>query len=398
MNRVLLGVKRRARIAMGVMSVGASVAGERLLRLQPREPGRLPQTLTSIDANWLTQVLCKALPGVRVTTVTDHGGSDGTTSRRRFALEYEGNSAIAELPTHIFVKLMQSFHTRLQLGLSGIAESEARFYRELRPELSVETPSAYFARAQERGWRSVIVLEDVGRTSSATFLNPSIETSIGQVDNMLTNLANFHGKYWQSPRFLGDLAWLRTPTAFLRNLCDYVGMESRSIEGIRRATDVVPRGLQQRSAQTWRAMLRVVEAAEADPRTLIHGDSHLANHYLTGSGRVGICDWQLCMQGHWAWDVATTITTSLSIANRRSWERQLLGLYCDRLAAAGGPRLDGESAWNQYRRLALFPYFAWAYTFGHGALQPHFQPDNLARELLARTAQAVEDLESVDAS
>src|SRR3546814_3583583 len=61
------------------------------------------------------------------------------------------------------------------------------------------------------------------------------------------------------------------------------------------------------------------------------------------------------VRGHHMHDVNYLITTALSIEDRRSHERELLGYYLDRLKAGGvtdAPHF--EDAWREYRRTLVW--------------------------------------------
>jgi aminoglycoside phosphotransferase (APT) family kinase protein len=137
-----------------------------------------------------------------------------------------------------------------------------------------------------------------------------------------------------------------------------------------------------------------MQIASQGPRTYLHGDLHIANTYVTREGRMGIADWQVGLQGSWAYDVGYLLATALDIEDRRAWERDLLDFYLSRLAEAGGGIVAREQAWQAYRQAMFYPYFAWVYTIGRSRLQPRFQPDEVSLTMIARIAAAIDDLDS----
>ena len=100
------------------------------------------------------------------------------------------------------------------------------------------------------------------------------------------------------------------------------------------------------------------------PLTYLHGDPHLRNYYKTASGRVGLSDWQCTMKGAWSHDFAYAMLTSLPVENRRSWEKELLKFYLDRVRAKGGNAPTPEAAWELYRRQTLYTFVGWLVTIG----------------------------------
>ncbi|GAA1325471.1 hypothetical protein GCM10009610_58570 [Pseudonocardia xinjiangensis] len=95
------------------------------------------------------------------------------------------------------------------------------------------------------------------------------------------------------------------------------------------------------------------------------------------------------MRGSWAFDVSYTIATSLAVADRRDWERELLAFYVEKLAVAGGTAPDSDTAWLSYRQQMYWSYFGWLLSIGRSAIQPKFQP--------ARASNALLDLDTLGA-
>jgi aminoglycoside phosphotransferase (APT) family kinase protein len=160
---------------------------------------------------------------------------------------------------------------------------------------------------------------------------------------------------------------------------------------------VIPPVLRDRQDDLYAGMRRSMEIASEAPRTYLHGDLHIANTYRTSGGAMGIADWQVGLQGSWAFDFAYLLATALEVADRRAWERELLHFYLDALGASGGARLSAGAAWDAYRRATFYPYFAWVYTIGRARIQPHFQPERVSLTMIERIAAAIADLDSLAA-
>jgi hypothetical protein len=112
---------------------------------------------------------------------------------------------------------------------------------------------------------------------------------------------------------------------------------------------------------------------------------------------MGLADWQVALKGSWAFDFAYLLCTAIEAEDRGAWEHELLKLYLDRLAAAGGPAISPGQAWEAYRAATLYPYFAWIYTLGRSRFQPRFQPEQVSLTMIRRIATAIEELESLRA-
>lgn len=84
--------------------------------------------------------------------------------------------------------------------------------------------------------------------------------------------------------------------------------------------------------------------ATRNPRfqTILHGDTHVANTYLTAEGEPRWLDWSAIHIGSCFHDVAYFICGALSIEDRRLSEMRVLGHYLEALHRFGGPRLEVE--------------------------------------------------------
>ncbi|WP_280460425.1 aminoglycoside phosphotransferase family protein [Nocardia carnea] len=377
----------------GVLKLGGQVLAEKVLR---RRDGAIPMKKSEVDAEWLDRVLTDGYPGAAVESFDITDAEGGTTSRWKATIHYNEAGRRARLPEHLFAKTTLTFTQRLTQYLAHALPGEPGFFQHLRPELDIEAPRGYFGAADLRTGRSLTLLEDVSVTQGARFCTPLERVTRAQMEDLLANMARWHGHYWESPE-LKARDWLKTPGAHFRNFDRLLGMRKRAEVGLKRAPELVPDSLPPVQGELYEACGRALQIAEQGPQTLLHGDPHIGNAYICADGSMGFTDWQLVMRGSWAFDVAYTITSGLEVEDRRSWEPDLIALYIDALHAAGGPALSFESAWLAYRQQALYPYFAWMITIGRGALMPEFQPADICRAIVHRTAHAIMDLDALQA-
>lgn len=353
----------------------------------------MPRSPQEITAEWLTAVLCEGTAGARVGSVMAVDRSVGTTTRAALELGYNESGRTSGLPTRLFVKCTATVAQRLMLGLGGLIEGEPGFYNEIRPSLEIEAPIGYFGGVDLRSWRSAVVIEDVTATRGASFWQPSTAIAREQIEDVLANVAMWHGALWDSPQ-LANWRWLKTPADQMRVIDALIGMADRVPVGVERASSVIPVTLRQRQADLYEAMRRSMQLASERPHTYLHGDLHIANAYLTQAGKMGIADWQVGLKGSWAQDYAYMVATALEVEDRRAWEADLLDFYLERLAAAGGAPIPRAQAGLAYRRAILYPYFAWVYTIGRSRLQPRFQLGEVSLTMIRRISAAIEDLDS----
>ena len=375
-------------------TVGIHMAGERLSRSRPLTAADVPRNGIELSIEWLTAVLCSGTPGAEVTTFTIPEAHAGTTSRASLRVTYNQAGADAELPTQLFTKSSASFAQRLMLGGADVLYGETHFFMTFRPRIEMEAPRGYYGGVDPKSSRSLIVLEDIAATKGATFIEPTTPITRDQLDGLLANMAAYHGACWEDP----DLGILKTPNDFYRNLSTFVRMGPRSAVGMERAKSVIPDRLYGKADKLWEGTRRSLDlATNAGPRTLLHGDGHVGQTYITGDGRMGHTDWQGTMQGGWFYDYAYLVSTALDPDQRRAWDQELLEHYLESPAAAGGKPPAFDEAWLRYRQAVFYAYSAWAFTVGRAFYQPKMQPDEVSLACINRVAAAIDDLRSLDA-
>ncbi len=122
------------------------------------------------------------------------------------------------------------------------------------------------------------------------------------------------------------------------------------------------------------------------PLSLIHGDSHLGNFFVSGD-EMGMLDWQAVHWGKGVRDVQYFLIDSLPADVLSAEERELLGYYCQRLQIYG-VELGPEEAWQQYRGFTYHTLMTIVVSIGFGAMNE--QQDALMAEILKRAVAAVE--------
>lgn len=383
-------VKRAAQVA-------GHVAWEKLSRFEAVSRSDIPAGSRSVTNDWLTAVLCDTCPGARVVDFRIVHASAGTSTRCGIEVTYNAAGESTGLPNRVFIKLTTSFPQRLILGAANTIGGEIGFYSTIRQNLDIETPRSYFAAIDESSWRSVVVLEDITVNRGAKFSAPTTQVTIENMQDLIGDMASFHGRYWNDPSLENHPDWLKTPQAHLDHIARFIGMRKRSEVGFKRAESVRPGALDGRYDDLWTGLERSLGLASRGPQTFLHGDAHVGNTYTTSSGRMGFTDWQVIVRGLWAYDLAYIMTTALTVEVRRTHEAALIRHYLDRLAATGVQAPGFDEAWLAYRQQAFYPCFAWLLTIGRGALQPRMQTDATSLALLERTFNAIVDLKSLEA-
>jgi hypothetical protein len=287
----------------------------------------------------------------------------------------------------------------MTLGLVGIIGGEIGFYPQIRPQVDIEAPRGYYACLDESSWRSMILMDDIARTKNAKFISTETYITRPMAEDLLSNMAKWHGHFWESPQFAGQLSWLRTPADWLNCVNRFIAHRDRCKLGVTMSADVIPQDMPGSTDQLFDAMLDCLELGNRGPQTLLHGDPHIGQTYITQEGRMGYGDWQIVMRGNWAYDYSYALTSALTVEDRRAWEMDLLRFYLDRLQAAGGKPPAFDDAWLAYRRNSLYGYFCWLSTIAGSAkgTTPDMQPRQVSLDIIQRSANAIVDLDSLGA-
>ncbi|MFA5630135.1 MAG: hypothetical protein WC997_01380 [Porticoccaceae bacterium] len=388
-------IAQEFRRASAINRIGRNVAWERLTDPRPTTLDEVPPSPQALTVEYLTAVLCGDHPGARVTAVALGEESAGSGNRCALRLGYNAAGQAAGLPTHLFHKCEKDFYVRLHLRRLDIDRNEPMFYSRIQPELDIETPRAYHAAFDERSCRLSLLMDDVVHSQGATFFEVNTPIARSDIEGMLAILADLHASYWGSARLDSEFSWLMDPLTYAGKLIEGMELEQLTVNGLARAAEVLPASLVGRKDDIWNAFLKAVAISARKPHTYLVGDPHLRNFYRTADDRIGLADWQVTMKGAWSHDYVYTLVTSLPIAERRLWEKELLAFYLARLTERGAPAPTFDDAWELYRRQTLYTLVGWLVTIGFGALQPSMQPDSESLEIIQRAAQAVEDLDSL---
>jgi hypothetical protein len=384
----------KLKLARRAVEVGYHVARERVREPRLSTATDVPRNGTDLNPTWLTAALCRETPGARVISYSCPGGSVGTSTRTALRVEYNDVGTTAGLPTELFTKTTASYTQRMLLGGADVLSGETQFYLLFRPSVAMEAPIGYWGGVDPASWRSMIVLEDIDATKGAEFIQPTTALTRSEVEDVLLNMAAYHGTWWESPQ----LSILKTPRDHYRNVADMLDMGGRCAVGMERARSVIPANLYGQADRMWEGTQRGLDmCTDTLPRTLLHGDPHAGQTYRTAEGRMGLADWQAVMQGGWSYDVAYFIGSACDVDDRRSWEVELLELYLDALDRAGGKAPDLDEAVLRYRQSLFYPYSAWAFTIGRAFYQPRMQPDEISLAIIERLATAIDDLDCFEA-
>jgi hypothetical protein len=272
--------------------------------------------------------------------------------------------------------------------------NETRFYTEIRPELDIEAPRVFGGLFDERSRRFGILIEDL-TLRGARFPNATTEIPLDAIRDLVANLARLHSRFWQSPRFAADLAWLPDRlSGGIFPVFDGIGRELIRYQVDRHASKAeLLRPLGRSVDDLWNALWASQRALAEGRCTLLHGDTHVGNTYLLPGGAGGFLDFQLAVRGHWANDVTYLLATALAPPERRAHERELIGFYLDELRRHGvvePPTI--EEAWCCHRLAVI-----WGLVIGWLITPPVNYGPAITDANIARLVTACVDLAAFDA-
>lgn len=353
----------------------------------------LPQSYESITDTWLTDVLCRKVPGAEVIGHTLGPVDNGSSNRRKVGVQYNDAGISAALPQKLFCKASHSLENRFVLGMSGAAEFEANFYNKIREHVNMEATRAVYARVDQVSFNAMAILLDISDEVSG-FCDHDTPVSREMAESQMRTLAALHGAGFAKATIRAQFdQFMKWPDFFRR--CAAFGLEDGCVQGFQDAEEVIPARLFARSDEIWSATLRSAEIQNSLPLTFCHGDVHLKNWYIAGVGTMGISDWQNCHVGHWSRDIAYALSTALTVENRRAWERELVAIYLDELASNGGPRVAFEDGFFQYRQQLMTVLAWWTITLHPAPGLPEMQPRATSLNFLERIATAIDDLDTL---
>lgn len=389
--------EERKELFASIAKIGVHVAGEHLFPRKATRADDVPRSWQCITSEWLTAVLCRDIPGGKVLAFEATGGSIGTSSRQGLKLTLNDTARQAGLPERLFTKATPKFTQRLLMGLPQTIWGEVAFFNSLRKHIDIEAPVGYYAGVDPASLRSMVIMGDIVAEKGVEFI--STETYIDKplIETLLGDMAKYHARYWNDESLRRDYPWMPAPRDRWILVNKFIGMKERSTVGAKRADALIPPAMRGREEELWRKTGASFELNALLPQTLLHGDLHVGQTYITRDNRMGIGDWQATMRGGWAFDFAYIVASALQVEDRRAWEQDLLHFYLDALHAAGGPPIPFATAWTTYRQHTMWPYIVWLYTIGYGLLQPKMQPDNVCMDIVERTANAINDLDGLKA-
>lgn len=224
--------------------------------------------------------------------------------------------------------------------------NEVMFYRQLAESIPFPVPKPYAALINRSQTRSLLLLEDLAGAARPGDHDTGCTTD--EARSALVQLARMHALWWNSAR-LDEIAWLgRYGVGSTKNWLIYA---AAWLPFQLRLRHVAPPETLRLFRSLWQYRTQLQRLELGRPNTLQHGDFRLANLAFAPE-RVYAFDWQVVRIGPPLFDVAWFMVTSLTIAQRRESEADLLNAYHAELEKAGISGYSMDEPMADYR-LAL---------------------------------------------
>lgn len=344
----------------------------------------IPTEWDEITPAWMTQALSNHFPGIEVHTVAVALRDDGTNRRARLELTYAKGAG----PDTVFVKAADPAHKELIRMTSGMFH-EPRLFTSGIP-LPLEHPTVYTALIDEGRYDFIMVMEDLD-ARGAEPRDATRPLTVEQAASGVHGLGRMHGRYW------GERVASRSGLDWLEPFLPWDGMEIAPLPtalerlGEDAPAQVTSLTIERLLDDIWKPYIRSVATT---PHTLLHGDPHIGNTYLTPTGQVGFLDWQVARRGNWSLDLGYFLQGALTIDDRRRNEAILLEQYRDALELPAEQMPTMAEIWLGYRASAAHGLTLWLCTASAGEL---WQRPDIALTLAQRYSAAYADLDTADA-
>jgi hypothetical protein len=334
--------------------------------------------VVALDPRWLTSALRAGGHTATVVGTSETWRLENMATKIRFSVDY---AEPVDLPASLCVKGI--FNTKRLPEMSArVSGAEARFYRDIAPSSSVRVPRSLYSGIDPATGRGILLMEDVV-SAGGHFFSALDEYPPQRAAESVRALAGLHAESWGGTGSAG-LAWLSDrlselaahPLTSAAELGDLLAGERGAAlaEG------------QRDPGRLHRSLTALIERGSASAPCVVHGDVHAGNVFdLDG---ISIIDWQLVQVNRWALDVAYHLGAVLTVADRRTHERELLREYLFALRAAGVDAPSWDEAWLAYRIHMAYGYYLWAAT--------RYVDPIVVAEFVQRLGTAVADLETYE--
>ena len=308
----------------------------------------------AVTVEWLQEALSSsgAIRDQQVTSVESAPigtGQVGCNIRYRITYDRPGDG-----PATLVAKFASRSETSRAAGVQTLTyETEVAFYRDLAESVEVSRPHCWLADVEPGTANVLLLLEDiVGAEAGDQIAGCGIEDARLAV----IEAAKLHGPRWDDPT-LRDLPWLAAKADNGLVQGPVVGMLWPTFVeryGPSLSEQSVEVGTRLAATQTWAA------PPGAGPLTVCHTDYRLDNMLFgdpAGPRPLTVVDWQTVQLNSGPADVAYFLSAAMPPAERSTVEKEMVGLYYERLAGYDIGDYSFDQCWEDYRRHSFSGFF-----------------------------------------
>jgi hypothetical protein len=310
----------------------------------------LPRSLAEVSAAWFSAALSQRYPGTEVATLDRDTVIKGMATKARYLLSYSAGGDEHGLPRSMWLKSGFEAHSARSAQLYA---AEVSFFHDIAPVAGINTPVTYFEAIDPATGNGVLLMEDLTERG-VTFGTQTQPITPDVAASLLAIQARYHSFLLRRPGGPA-LDWLSVGGAI--HSVDVAGeyLHFWPTASAQPRWVHVPPVLD--NPDRIRAGLQTMLSMDRNEgRWLVHGDPHLGNLFFDAAGTGGFLDWQTVMRSSWAFDLAYFLIMSLSVADRRANERDLIREYLARLRAEHGLPPVFRDAWTAYRQHAMWSF------------------------------------------
>ncbi len=347
----------------------------------------LPDHPGAITPGWLTENLAERYPGTVVTAVEVLAVHAGTNANARLAITYEGDP---DLPPTMFAKLPPlDPDRRAQINQTGMGRREALFYQYLAHVVPMRTLTPFVAAFDPDTGAFVLLLQDLD-DSDCSLPDPIEGVSVAYAAEAMEHFAELHARYENPDRRAAEAAWV--PLAgrgsdYGARLLRY-GLDHHRDKLTDAFAEIAELYISHTEAlhQAW------APGGIGGPATVLQGDGHIGNLFVTESGGPGFLDWGLINVGAPMRDVSYFLNMSMAPEVRRAHDRSLIQRYLDARIEHGAQAIPFDDAWLAHRIHSAYtvPASCQVVTFPENASPARRR---FAAAFLARCEAALTDLD-----
>jgi hypothetical protein len=349
-------------------------------------PPPLIDTLAKIDADWLQRAFAAggAVAAQRIAMLSDVAPVGHGTSASTVRVKVGYNVGHITAPTSAIVKIGKAPPNGK--NAVGAFQREADVYHFFGREPPFRTPRLYWAARDDEGLCN-LVLEDLAHAEPGDQI---AGCSPAHAAAAVRELARMHRAYLASPE-LDRAPWVQDQTPHLGAYVAGAGKLRGGIAGPLPAETFA-------TIDAFGALTERWLAARPRRRTLVHSDPRVDNILFerdaAGALRACIIDWQGATAGDPQYDVAYFLSGSVSPADRRAIERDLVAEHVKILAEAD-PSYGFDEALAAYRFHIVSGL--WLTVVAAAFIAANDHNARLLAALLERNVAAIEDWDALDA-